>query len=201
MNALLSLSRAIDGMSERIGRLVYWLVLAVVLISAANASVRKAFNYSSNAFLEIQWYLFSVIFLLGAGYVLLHNAHVRIDIIAGRLSARAQNWIDVFGIIFFLFPMALVIMKLSWPLFMDSFTRNEVSTNAGGLIIWPARLLVPIGFLLLIVQGVSELIKRIAFLKGLIPNPLDKAHGKTAEEELAEEIALQRARDEQGSRT
>ena len=201
MNALLSLSRAIDGMSERIGRLVYWLVLAVVLISAANASVRKAFNYSSNAFLEIQWYLFSVIFLLGAGYVLLHNAHVRIDIIAGRLSARAQNWIDVFGIIFFLFPMAFVIMKLSWPLFMDSFTRNEVSTNAGGLIIWPARLLVPIGFLLLIVQGVSELIKRIAFLKGLIPNPLDKAHGKTAEEELAEEIALQRARDEQGSRT
>ena len=201
MNALLSLSRAIDGMSERIGRLVYWLVLAVVLISAANASVRKAFNYSSNAFLEIQWYLFSVIFLLGAGYVLLHNAHVRIDIIAGRLSARAQNWIDVFGIIFFLFPMALVIMKLSWPLFMDSFTRNEVSTNAGGLIIWPARLLVPIGFFLLIVQGVSELIKRIAFLKGLIPNPLDKAHGKTAEEELAEEIALQRARDEQGSRT
>ena len=201
MNALLSLSRAIDGMSERIGRLVYWLVLAVVLISAANASVRKAFNYSSNAFLEIQWYLFSVIFLLGAGYVLLHNAHVRIDIIAGRLSARAQNWIDVFCIIFFLFPMALVIMKLSWPLFMDSFTRNEVSTNAGGLIIWPARLLVPIGFLLLIVQGVSELIKRIAFLKGLVPNPLDKAHGKTAEEELAEEIALQRARDEQGSRT
>jgi len=201
VNALLSLSRAIDGMSERIGRLVYWLVLAVVLISAANASVRKAFNYSSNAFLEIQWYLFSVIFLLGAGYVLLHNAHVRIDIIAGRLSARAQNWIDVFGIIFFLFPMALVIMKLSWPLFMDSFTRNEVSTNAGGLIIWPARLLVPIGFFLLIVQGVSELIKRIAFLKGLIPNPLDKAHGKTAAEELAEEIALQRARDEQGSRT
>ena len=201
MNALLSLSRAIDGMSERIGRLVYWLVLAVVLISAANASVRKAFNYSSNAFLEIQWYLFSVIFLLGAGYVLLHNAHVRIDIIAGRLSARAQNWIDVFGIIFFLFPMAIVIGWLSWPLLLDSFVRHEVSTNAGGLIIWPARLLVPIGFLLLIVQGVSELIKRIAFLKGLIPNPLDKAHGKTAEEELAEEIALQRARDEQGSRT
>jgi TRAP-type mannitol/chloroaromatic compound transport system permease small subunit len=199
VNALLTLSRAIDAMSERIGRLVYWLVLAVVLISAANASVRKAFNYSSNSFLEIQWYLFSVIFLLGAGYVLLHNAHVRIDIIAGRLSARAQNWIDVFGILFFLFPMAFVIMKLSWPLFMDSFTRNEVSTNAGGLIIWPARLLVPIGFFLLIVQGISELIKRIAFLRGLIPNPLDRAHGKSAEEELAEEIALQRAREEQGS--
>jgi len=199
VNALLKLSHAIDALSERIGRLVYWLVLAVVLISAANASVRKAFNYSSNSFLEIQWYLFSVIFLLGAGYVLLHNAHVRIDIIAGRLSGRAQNWIDVFGIVFFLFPMAFVIMKLSWPLFMDAFTRNEVSTNAGGLIIWPARLLVPIGFFLLIMQGVSELIKRIAFLRGLIPNPLEKAHGKSAEEELAEEIALQRARDEQGS--
>jgi len=200
VNALLKLSHAIDALSERIGRLVYWLVLAVVLISAANASVRKAFNYSSNSFLEIQWYLFSVIFLLGAGYVLLHNAHVRIDIIAGRLSGRAQNWIDVFGIVFFLFPMALVIMKLSWPLFMDAFTRNEVSTNAGGLIVWPARLLVPVGFFLLIMQGVSELIKRIAFLRGLIPNPLEKAHGKSAEEELAEEIALQRARDEQGSK-
>jgi len=200
LNALLALSRAIDGVTERIGRTVYWLVLAVVLISAANATIRKAFNYSSNAYLEIQWYLFSVIFLVGAGYVLLHNAHVRIDIISGRLSARAQNWIDVFGIVFFLFPMAFVIMKLSWPLFMDAYTRNEVSTNAGGLIVWPARLLVPIGFFLLIVQGISELIKRIGFLMGRAPNALAKAHGKTAEEELAEEIALQRARDEQGSR-
>ena len=200
MNALLALSRAIDGVTERIGRTVYWLVLAVVLISAANATIRKAFNYSSNAYLEIQWYLFSVIFLVGAGYVLLHNAHVRIDIISGRLSARAQNWIDVFGIVFFLFPMAFVIMKLSWPLFMDAYTRNEVSTNAGGLVVWPARLLVPIGFFLLIVQGISELIKRIGFLMGRAPNALAKAHGKTSEEELAEEIALQRARDEQGSR-
>jgi len=200
LNALLALSRAIDGVTERIGRTVYWLVLAVVLISAANATIRKAFNYSSNAYLEIQWYLFSVIFLVGAGYVLLHNAHVRIDIISGRLSARAQNWIDVFGIVFFLFPMAFVIMKLSWPLFMDAYTRNEVSTNAGGLVVWPARLLVPIGFFLLIVQGISELIKRIGFLMGRAPNALAKAHGKTAEEELAEEIALQRARDEQGSR-
>ena len=195
MNALLRLSRTIDGMSERIGRLVYWLVLAVVLISAANASVRKAFNYSSNSFLEIQWYMFSVIFLLGAGYVLLHNAHVRIDIIAGRLSARAQNWIDVFGIIFFLFPMALVIGWLSWPLLLDSFVRHEVSTNAGGLIIWPARLLVPVGFALLILQGISELIKRIAFLRGHIPNPLERHQAKSAEEELAEEIARQRNLD------
>lgn len=192
MNALLALSRAIDALSERIGRIIYWLVLAVVLISAANATVRKIFNYSSNAYLEIQWYMFSVIFLFGAGYVLLHNAHVRIDIVAGRLSPRAQNWIDVFGLVFFLFPMAFTIMWLSWPLFMDAYTRNEVSTNAGGLIIWPARLMVPIGFFLLIIQGISELIKRVAFLMGKIPNPLER-HDKSSEEELLEEMAREHA--------
>ena len=191
MNALLALSRAIDALSERIGRLIYWLILAVVLISAANATVRKLFNYSSNAYLEIQWYLFSVIFLFSAGYVLLHNGHVRIDIISGRLSARTQNWIDIVGIVLFLFPMSVTIMWLSWPLFMDSYTRNEVSTNAGGLLIWPARLLVPIGFFLLIVQAISELIKRVAFLRGMIPNPLER-HDKSAEEELAKEIARER---------
>jgi TRAP-type mannitol/chloroaromatic compound transport system permease small subunit len=192
LNAMLALSRAIDALSERIGRIIYWLVLVVVLISAANATIRKAFNYSSNAYLEIQWYLFSVIFLFGAGYVLLHNAHVRIDIIAGRLSARAQNWIDVVGIVLFLFPMSITIMWLSWPLFMDSYVRNEVSTNAGGLIIWPARLMVPIGFFLLIMQGVSELIKRIAFLMGRIPNPLER-RDKSSEEELLEEMAREHA--------
>jgi len=192
LNALLALSRAIDALSERIGRVIYWFVLVVVLISAANATIRKIFNYSSNAYLEIQWYLFSVIFLFGAGYVLLHNAHVRIDIIAGRLSPRAQNWIDIFGLLLFLFPMSITIMWLSWPLFMDSYVRNEVSTNAGGLIIWPARLMVPIGFFLLILQGVSELIKRIAFLMGRIPNPLER-HDKSAEEELLEEMAREHA--------
>ena len=191
MKALLALSRAIDAVTERVGRLVYWLVLIVVLISAANATVRKVFDYSSNAYLEIQWYLFSVIFLFGAGYTLLRNDHVRIDIIQGRLSPRTQNWIDVFGIVFFLMPMSLIIMRLSWPLFLDSFARHEVSTNAGGLIVWPARLMVPIGFALLIIQAVSELIKRIAFLRGLIPDPLEKRHAKSAEEELADEIARQ----------
>jgi len=198
MNGLLPLSRAIDALTERIGRFVYWLILAVVLISAANATIRKAFNYSSNAYLEIQWYLFSFIFLIGAGYTFLRNEHVRIDIITGRLSPRAQNWIDVIVIVFFLFPMCVLIGWLSWPLFMDSFVRHEVSTNAGGLIIWPARLLVPIGFTLLFIQGVSELIKRIAFLQGLIPNPLEKLAGKSAEEELAEEIARQRNLDAGG---
>ncbi len=188
MSFLLSVSRLIDRLSERIGHLVYWLILATVLISAANAVVRKAINYSSNSLLEIQWYLFSAIFLFLAGYTLMRNEHVRIDVIAHRLSKRTQTWIDIIGTVFFLFPMALLLMWLSWPVFVDAYQRNEISTNAGGLIIWPARLLVPIGFALLLAQGVSELIKRFAFLRGLIPDPSEKHVEKTAEAELAEEI-------------
>ena len=195
MNALLAVSRAVDRMNERIGHTIYWLVLVAVLISCANAVVRKVFDTSSNAFLEIQWYLFSAIFLFCAGYTLLKNQHVRIDVVSGRLSKRAQAWIDIFGTLFFLLPMAFLIMWLSWPVFIQAFQRNEVSTNAGGLVIWPARLMVPIGFLLLILQGLSELIKRIAFLQGLIPDPSEKAEEKSAEEQLAEEIL--RARGEQ----
>ena len=163
-------------------------MLATVLISAANAIVRKVFNYSSNGLLEIQWYLFSAIFLFLAGYTLLRNEHVRIDVVAGRLSKRAQAWIDIFGTLFFLLPMVVLIGWLSWPVFIEAYERHEVSTNAGGLIIWPARLLLPIGFVLLAVQGVSELIKRVAFLKGLIPDPSEKHVEKSAELELAEEI-------------
>ena len=188
MSSLLSVSRIIDWLSERIGHTFYWLVLVTVLISAANAVVRKAFNVSSNSFLEIQWYLFSAIFLFLAGYTLMRNDHVRIDVVAGRLSKRAQTWIDIVGTVFFLFPMAGLLMWLSWPVFVDAYQRHEISTNAGGLVIWPARLLVPIGFLLLLIQGVSELIKRVAFLRGLIPDPSEKHVEKTAEEELAAEI-------------
>jgi len=194
MNALLAVSRLIDRLSERVGHTIYWLVLVAVVISALNAVVRKAFNFSSNSFLEIQWYLFSLIFLFCAGYTLKHNEHVRIDIITSRLSARARASIDIFGTLFFLLPMSLLIMWLSWPLFVDAYTRHEVSTNAGGLIIWPARLMVPVGFFLLVLQGLSELIKRIAFLKGLIPDPGEKIVVRTPEEELAEEIL--RARGE-----
>jgi TRAP-type mannitol/chloroaromatic compound transport system permease small subunit len=190
--ALLSLSRLIDRLNERIGQAFYWLVLVTVLISAANAVVRKVFNYSSNGLLEIQWYFFSAIFLLLAGYTLLRNEHVRIDVISSRLSKRAQTWIDILGTLFFLLPMAILLMWLSWPVFVDAYQRNEVSTNAGGLIIWPARLLVPVGFFLLVAQGVSELIKRIAFLGGLIPDPSEKHIAKTAEEQLAEEILRER---------
>jgi len=193
VSLLLSLSRLIDRMNERIGHVFYWLVLATVLISAANAVVRKTLNVSSNAFLEIQWYLFSAVFLFLAGYTLMRNEHVRIDVIAGRLSKRAQTWIDIVGTVFFLFPMAFLLMWLSWPVFVDAYQRNEISTNAGGLIIWPARLLVPIGFLLLIVQGLSELIKRIAYLRGLIPDPTEKPHEKSLEEQLADEIVRTRA--------
>jgi len=192
LNALLSLSRAIDAATERIGHTIYWLILVTVLISAANATVRKLFNYSSNSFLEIQWYLFSAIFLFLAGYTLKNNEHVRIDIVTGRMSARTRAWIDIFGTLFFLLPMAYLIMRLSWPIFVDTWERGEVSTNAGGLIIWPARLLVPIGFFLLIVQAISELIKRFAFLRGMIPDPSEKHVEKTAEEELAEDILRSR---------
>ena len=192
MPLLLRISRLIDGLNERVGKAVYWLVLAMVLISAGNAIVRKIFNYSSNSFLEIQWYLFSAIFLFLAGYTLKNNEHVRIDIVTGRFPARTRAMIDIFGTLFFLLPMAFIIMWLSWPVFVDAYARHEVSTNAGGLIIWPARIMVPIGFFLLIVQAFSELIKRIAFLKGLIPDPSEKVVEKTAEEELAEEILRSR---------
>lgn len=173
LKRLLALSRLIDALNERVGRLVYWLVLAAVLVSAGNAVFRYLFNLSSNAWLEIQWYLFSAVFLLCAGYTLLHNEHIRIDVIAVRLSKRAQTWIDIFGCVFFLLPMALVIMWLAWPVFMDAYIHHEISSNAGGLVRWPVKLLMPVGFLLLALQGMSELIKRIAFLLGLIPDPVE----------------------------
>lgn len=188
MQALLKLARMIDAINERIGKIIVWLVLVSVLISAGNAVMRKAFDISSNAFLEIQWYLFSAIFLLGASWTLLRNEHIRIDVLSGHLSSRAQNWIDVFGIVFFLLPMAVIIMWLSWPVFTLAYTSGEMSSNPGGLIRWPVRLLVPVGFFLLVLQGFSELIKRIAYLLGLIPNPLEKAKGPSAEEELAAAI-------------
>jgi len=192
MRFLVSISRFIDAVNERVGRVIYWLILVAVLVSAGNALVRYAFNRSSNAWLEIQWYLFSAVFLFCAGYTLLHNQHVRIDVIAGNLSKRAQAWIDVIGTSLFLLPMAVTIMWLSWPVFVDAYRSNEISTNAGGLTVWPARLMVPVGFFLLVMQGVSELIKRIAFLRGLIPDPTEKDEGPSLEEQLAEELRKQR---------
>jgi TRAP-type mannitol/chloroaromatic compound transport system permease small subunit len=191
MSALLKLSRLIDALSSLLGRGAYWLVLLAVLISAGNAVMRKAFDMSSNAYLEIQWYLFSVIFLLCAGYTLLKNEHVRIDIVTGRFSARTRAWIDIFGLVFFLFPTCYLFIDLGWPFVQTSFHQGEMSANPGGLIRWPVKLMVPVGFTLLALQGLSELIKRIAFLRGLIPDPLEKKQEKTAEQLLAEEIAAQ----------
>ncbi len=188
MQPLLKLSGLIDAINERMGKATTWLVLVVVLISAGNAVMRYAINWSSNAFLEIQWYLFSAIFLLCAGYTLLHNEHVRIDIVSGHLTAKTRAWIDVFGILLFLFPMAYLFVRLGWPFFMVSYAEGELSPNAGGLLRWPVKLLLPVGFFFLLLQGASELIKRFAFIKGLIPDPTDRG-GRTAEEELADEIA------------
>lgn len=192
MKALLKLSGLIDGLNNLVGRFSYWLILVAVLVSAGNATVRYTFDKSSNAWLELQWYLFSAVFLFCAGYTLLHNQHVRIDVLTSHLSKRARAWIDVFGTLFFLLPMAIAIMWMSWPVFVQSWELNEISSNAGGLIVWPARLMVPIGFLLLILQGFSELIKRVAFLLGLIPDPTDKDEGPTPEELLAEALRKER---------
>ena len=186
MNFLLSLSKRIDNISEWIGRWVAWLVLFAVLISAGNAIMRKAFNMSSNGFLEIQWYLFAAVFLLASGYTLMRQEHVKIDVFSGRFSKRTQIWIDVIGICVFLLPFTFIIIKLAMPLVINAYVTQEVSSNAGGLIRWPVFALFPAGMLLLAMQAVSELIKRIAFLQGLIPDPSKKQGSKTPEQELAE---------------
>lgn len=188
MNALLTLSRRIDAFTERVAKAALWLVLIVVLISAGNAIMRYTINYSSNAFLEIQWYLFGAIFLSFSGYTLLRNEHVRIDLVSGRFSRRTQAWIDIFGITFFLMPMAVLVIFLSWPVFVATFQSGEMSNSAGGLIIWPARLLVPAGFALLVMQAISELIKRAGFLMGLCPDPTARKTALPPEQELAQAI-------------
>jgi TRAP-type mannitol/chloroaromatic compound transport system permease small subunit len=169
MKHALRLAHAVDELNERVGRVVYWLILVMVLISAGNAVSRKAFDLSSNAFLEIQWYLFSAVFLLAAGYTLKRNEHVRIDVLSGRLSQRAQAWIDIVGALLFLLPLTLVVLYHAWPYFTLSFTSREWSSNPGGLIIWPAKALIPAGFVLLLLQGLAEVIKRVGFLRGLVP--------------------------------
>ena len=172
MRALLAFSRIVDSVNEHVGRAVAWLVLVAVVVSTVNAGMRYAFNLSSNAWLELQWYLFSAIFLLAAGWTLKRNAHVRIDVLAAKLSPRAQAWIDLLGALFFLMPMAVLILYLSWPVFVQSWAGNEMSSDAGGLVRWPAKLLIPAGFALLVLQGLSEIAKRIAFLRaGDTPAP------------------------------
>jgi TRAP-type mannitol/chloroaromatic compound transport system permease small subunit len=188
MQALLKFSKAVDWLNTFVGKYVIWLILASTVISAVNAAVRKAFSMSSNAYLEVQWYLFAAAFLLAAGYTLLNGEHVKIDVISSRLTKRGQILVDIFGFVFFLTPVCLAILWYGIPFFLKGFYSGEMSSNAGGLIRWPVYLMMPLGFSLLLLQGWSELIKRIAFLKGLIEDPTVKKIEKTAEEELAESI-------------
>jgi TRAP-type mannitol/chloroaromatic compound transport system permease small subunit len=188
MQALLKFSRAVDWLNTQIGKYVIWLILASTVVSGVNAVVRKAFNVGSNAFLEVQWYLFAASFLLAAGYTLLNGEHVKIDVVSSKLSKRAQMWVDVIGFTCFLTPVCGAILWYGVPFFLKGYTSGEISSNAGGLIRWPVYAMIPLGFTLLLLQGWSELIKRLAFLQGLIEDPTHKKVEKTAEEELAEAI-------------
>ena len=199
MQALLKLSEGVDALGTQIGRLIRWLVLGSVLISAGNAIIRKIFNISSNAFLEIQWYLFAGVFLLGAGFAFMRNVHVRIDFISSKLSKRTNTIIDIAGIVVFVIPLCVIMIWLSWPLFVSAWTSGEMSQNAGGLIRWPAYLLMPLGFGLLLLQALSELVKRVAYLKGLRNEPMSIEPGKSDEEILAEELAAEAAKKQSGA--
>jgi TRAP-type mannitol/chloroaromatic compound transport system permease small subunit len=187
MPLLLKISRLIDAFTTLIGKLAMWMILATTLISASNAIIRKVFGTSSNAWLEIQWYLFAAVFMLGSGYAFLRNSHVRIDFISSKFSARGRNWVDIGGILLFVFPLCYLLTAQGWPLFVQALESGEMSSNSGGLIRWPVYALIPAGFILLFMQSLSELIKRMAFLTGNGPDPL--AHdGPTDEERLAMQL-------------
>ncbi len=176
-------ARLIDAVNRQVGLYVSWLILVMTVISALNAASRKLFSLSSNAFLEIQWYLFAAVFLLAAGYTLLRNEHVRVDIVNAQLRTRIRLWIEIFGTVFFLFPFALLVIWYGWPYFAISFAEREWSLNAGGLIIWPVKLLIPVGFLLLFLQGLSQLIKLFAAVTGRQdPQPLLERHSAQDDE-------------------
>jgi TRAP-type mannitol/chloroaromatic compound transport system permease small subunit len=185
MSLLLALARAIDALNEKIGLTVSWALLLAVLICSGNAVMRYSLNISSNAWLEIQWYLFAAMFLLASAYTLKRNEHVRIDVIAGRFSRRTQVIIDIIGFALFLMPVTLLILYFAIPYAMESIRNQEVSSNAGGLILWPAKLLIPVGFLLLVLQGLSELIKRLAYLAGLVDASEFEKQAANPEDEIA----------------
>ena len=199
MQALLKISRAIDWLNAQVGKVVIWLIFAATLISALNAVVRKVFNYSSNAYLEVQWYLFAWAFLVAAGYTLLHREHVRIDVLNSRLPKKAQVWIDIIGFAFFLTPLCLLVLWLGVPMLIDKYASGEVSPNTGGLVRWPVWLALPIGFTLLMLQGWSELIKRIAFLKGQGPDPMGRLSDKSDEQALIEALRQQAEQERQAA--
>jgi TRAP-type mannitol/chloroaromatic compound transport system permease small subunit len=181
----LALSRLIDGFNAKVAQGVSWALLAAVLICAGNALVRYLLNMSSNAWLEIQWYLYSALFMLAAAHTLRRDEHVRIDVIVGRLSRRTQVWLDLFGFLVFLMPVSLLILWYGIPFALESIRSGEVSSNAGGLILWPVKLLVPLGFLLMVLQGLSEIIKRIAYLAGRSDGSDFFKKASTPEDEIA----------------
>ncbi|MDB5742912.1 MAG: C4-dicarboxylate transporter substrate-binding protein [Polaromonas sp.] len=193
MRALLKFSNAVDWLNAQVGKYVIWLIFAATAISAINAIVRKVFDTSSNAFLEAQWYLFAWSFLAAAGYTLLHREHVRIDVLNSRFSKRTQVWIDIIGFAFFLTPLCLVVLYLGTPLAIQMYQTGEMSGNSGGLIRWPVWAALPVGFTLLMLQGWSEIIKRLAFLRGEGPDPMGRLADKSAEEELAEALRARTA--------
>jgi len=188
MKTLLAVSRWIDQVSIRLGRLVTWFILVAVLVSAGNAVVRKLFSVSSNAWLELQWYLFGAVFLLTAGYTLYKNEHVRVDVLSQFFPQRLRIWVEIIGVVFFILPVSIIIAWLAWPVFVDAFVTNEQSSNSGGLIRWPARLLIPLGFGLLILAAVSHLIKCVAWLRGLGPDPTGATESTSPEDVLIQEI-------------
>lgn len=195
MKGLLRFSRAVDAFNIYVGKFVAWAILAAVLVSAANATVRKVFNTSSNAWLEIQWVLFGAVFLLCAAWTLLSNEHIRIDIVNNAFPKRVRDWIDVFGHVFFLIPMAFVMFYLSWPFFWRSLLQNEQSTNAGGLPVYPSKFLIPLAFTFLLVQGFSELIKRIAIIRGDLEDTVSGGGHHAAAEAEAQRV-IQAAKEE-----
>ncbi|EPX85936.1 TRAP-type mannitol/chloroaromatic compound transport system, small permease component [Rubellimicrobium thermophilum DSM 16684] len=199
MTALLALSRGIDWLNERIGRSAIWLILAAILISAVNAVVRKLLNTSSNAWLEVQWYLYGGAFMLAAAYTLKHNEHVRIDIFYASRSRRTQHWIDLFGHVLFLMPFVAIMVWMLVPYALQAWRSGQVSTNAGGLVIWPARFILVAGFVLLLIQGISEIIKKIAVIRGLIPDPAPflSQHAAAVRDAAA---AVEADRDESGQK-
>ena len=187
MQSLLGLSRIIDAINFRIGKWLAWGVLAAVVISTANATVRKVFDTSSNSWLELQWYIFAAVFLLCSAWTLMLNEHIRIDIVNNMFPKRGRNWIDLLGHIFFLLPFTVVLMITGWPFFWASYRIGEQSSNAGGLAQWPAKLLVPLAFTFLFFQAISEIIKRLAVMRGSSPDPYAEVH-HPAEVEVKELI-------------
>lgn len=196
MSGLLGISRVIDELNEKLGKVVAWAIFVAVIVSAVNALIRKVFGTSSNAWLELQWYLFGAVFMLCASWTLKANEHIRIDIVSSRLSKRTRDWIEIFGHLFFLFPFVLVMTWLSWPFFWRSYTTNEISSNAGGLVIWPAKGLILLGFIVLFLQWASELIKRVAIMRGELEDVHAASGHQAAAEAEAERLLAELAETE-----